>query len=104
MPERVKICYLVYAVRRELERDAASQVIVFAQTCRRAQQLTMALLELRLPATPLHSRLAQRDRVGSLTSFRSGKARVLCATDVAARGLDIAVRMDSILKRSTFYV
>lgn len=39
--------------------------------------------------TPLHSELPQRDRIDSLGRFRAQAARILVATDVASRGLDI---------------
>jgi ATP-dependent RNA helicase DDX49/DBP8 len=66
-----------------------SQAIVFATTCRGAELLHQILVTLQLCSVSLHSRLRQRDREASLNAFRSGVARVLVATDVASRGLDI---------------
>jgi ATP-dependent RNA helicase DDX49/DBP8 len=90
VPERAKICYLVYALRTMIEQNPKNQAIVFSATCRRAQQLAMALERLDIKTAPLHSMLPQKVRTRSLGELRSGSLRVLSATDVAARGLDIA--------------
>ena len=47
------------------------------------------LATLRIRSVPLHSALPQIERAENLASFRSGLAKVLVATDVASRGLDI---------------
>jgi ATP-dependent RNA helicase DDX49/DBP8 len=90
VPERAKICYLVYALRTMIEQNSKNQAIVFSSTCRRAQQLAMALDRLDIRTAPLHSMLPQKVRTRSLGLLRDGSLRVLSATDVASRGLDIA--------------
>lgn len=52
--------------------------------------LTALLQTLAIRSTALHSRLTQRDRLTSLSLFRSSIIPVLVSTDVGARGLDIA--------------
>jgi ATP-dependent RNA helicase DDX49/DBP8 len=47
------------------------------------------LEELEIATAPLHSGLAQRNRMASLDRFKSGRVSILLATDVASRGLDI---------------
>jgi superfamily II DNA/RNA helicase len=47
------------------------------------------LKELGISSVPLHSDLTQQQRLDNLEAFRAGKVKVLVATDVASRGLDI---------------
>jgi len=78
--------------RQELSRH--HQSIVFCRTCREAELLANLLARLGLTACSLHSMRPQRERAAALASFKSGHSRVLVATDVASRGLDIpAVRL-----------
>ncbi|PVG00493.1 putative DEAD box protein [Serendipita vermifera] len=64
-------------------------LIVFTNTVHDTIRLTLILRSLNIAAIPLHSKLSQSTRLGSLNKFRSGGRQVLIATDVAARGLDI---------------
>lgn len=95
MPARIKDCYLVYLLRTFLAEPAPAppalpeQIIVFASTCNAAQLLAETLRLLDVPSAPLHSRIAQNQRNQSLRRFKSRIVRVLVATDVASRGLDI---------------
>ena len=63
--------------------------LVFVETKRGADQLEDYLLRHNLPATSIHGDKTQAEREMALRAFRSGKCRILVATDVAARGLDI---------------
>ncbi|KIY96932.1 ATP-dependent RNA helicase [Monoraphidium neglectum] len=63
--------------------------LVFVETKRGADQLEDYLLRHSLPATSIHGDKTQAEREMALRAFRSGKCRILVATDVAARGLDI---------------
>jgi superfamily II DNA/RNA helicase len=65
------------------------KAIVFTRTKREADELANELIHRGLEAEALHGDLAQSQRERALGSFRSGRAGVLVATDVAARGLDI---------------
>jgi superfamily II DNA/RNA helicase len=65
------------------------RTIVFTRTRKDCDELAMELIHRGLEAEAIHGDLAQAQRERTLSSFRSGKARVLVATDVAARGLDI---------------
>ncbi|MCC7405452.1 MAG: DEAD/DEAH box helicase [Bdellovibrionales bacterium] len=64
-------------------------VIIFAKTKRRAQNLFRHLESYGHQVELLHGGRTQGQRNKALQRFRDGKARILCATDVAARGLDV---------------
>ncbi|KAL7267970.1 putative RNA helicase [Rhizina undulata] len=63
--------------------------IIFTNRTSTANLLTHTLKLLDHRVTPLHSELPQRERIDSLGRFRAEAARILVATDVASRGLDI---------------
>ena len=65
------------------------QVIIFVKTCHTCQLLGMTLNRLGYPCVALHSMKPQRDRSSALSQFRSQQVKILIATDVASRGLDI---------------
>ncbi|KAJ3723031.1 DEAD-domain-containing protein [Lentinula raphanica] len=73
--------------------DAAPQqpppTIIFCARPRTAAYLTIFLKSMSIRSTALHSRLTQRERLSSLSLFRSSVVPVLISTDVGARGLDI---------------
>lgn len=65
------------------------QVLVFTRTKHGANKLAKQLCEDGLSADAIHGNKSQAARVRALQDFKSGKVRVLVATDVASRGLDI---------------
>lgn len=67
-----------------------SQVIVFCKTKQSADQVSRDLVRRELSANAIHGDKSQQTRLEVLQQFKDGKLRVLVATDVAARGLDIA--------------
>ena len=67
-----------------------SQAIVFTSTKRAAEELARDLDGAGVPALALHGDLVQRERTRTLNRLRAGDCRVLVATDVAARGIDVA--------------
>jgi superfamily II DNA/RNA helicase len=73
-----------------LLRDTAlNQAIVFTATKKSADDLSESLLEQGYAAAALHGDMTQRERNRTLTLLRRGGMRVLVATDVAARGIDV---------------
>ena len=66
------------------------QVIVFCKTKQSADQVARDLVRRGLSANAIHGDKSQQTRLDVLSQFKSGELRVLVATDVAARGLDIA--------------
>jgi superfamily II DNA/RNA helicase len=74
---------------RILQSPGRGGVYVFVRTKHMADRLVNELEELGAPAIPIHGDLRQTAREKNLERFRSGKATVLVATEVAARGLDV---------------
>ena len=72
-----------------LGRDAIESVLVFVRTRRRADVLARRLQRERMNAACIHGDRSQSEREKALESFRRRSARVLVATDVAARGLHV---------------
>jgi ATP-dependent RNA helicase RhlE len=77
-------------LRELLERVHYDSVIVFCRTKHRADRIAMLLKRNNHSVAVLHSNRTQREREEALKGFRSGRFEVLVATDIAARGLDIA--------------
>ena len=67
----------------------SSSIIIFVGTCRRCQEITEILTELGLDCVALHSMMSQLRRIAALGKFKSHLSRILIATDIASRGLDI---------------
>ena len=74
---------------RLLQDPAMGQVLIFVSMRRRADDVQMSLKIRNISCAALHSDLSQRDRDKALESFRNGSVRVLVATDLAQRGLDV---------------
>jgi ATP-dependent RNA helicase RhlE len=55
----------------------------------RAERVAAALLRANIPSLTMHGDKDQRDRLSVMQQFREGKVKVLIATDVSARGIDI---------------
>jgi ATP-dependent RNA helicase RhlE len=67
------------------------QVLVFISTKHGANRLTEKLNKGAIKAAAIHGNKSQGARTGALAGFKAGEIRVLVATDVAARGIDIAL-------------
>ncbi|BBG66699.1 ATP-dependent RNA helicase RhlE [Hydrogenimonas sp.] len=65
------------------------QVLVFTRTKHGADKLSRRLAQDGLPSTSIHGNKTQAARMKALKAFKDGRVRVLVATDVAARGIDI---------------
>lgn len=65
-------------------------LIIFFQTRRGTDKISRWLTEHGQDVRVLHSDLRQRDRISALQDFKDGKVKILSATDVASRGLDIS--------------
>ncbi|MGE3529575.1 MAG: DEAD/DEAH box helicase [Methyloceanibacter sp.] len=66
------------------------RILVFTRTKRGADRVCRNLAQAGFSATALHGNKAQNARVRALEAFRNGDVRVLVATDIAARGIDVA--------------
>ncbi|MBD3894434.1 DEAD/DEAH box helicase [Halomonas sp. ML-15] len=89
----------VYKVDREKKRELLAhlistqqwnQVLVFTRTKHGANRLAEQLSKQDIPAMAIHGNKSQSARTKALASFKAGDLRVLVATDIAARGLDIS--------------
>jgi superfamily II DNA/RNA helicase len=74
---------------RLLNETEVDQALVFTATKRSAQALSVELAGRGFIAGALHGDMQQKERTRMLNSLRDGRMRVLVATDVAARGIDV---------------
>jgi ATP-dependent RNA helicase RhlE len=78
------------AMLAELLADKAiERALVFTRTKHGADRVTRQLAVSGIDATAIHGNKSQSQRERALDAFRSGRARVLVATDIAARGIDV---------------
>ena len=94
----VGITQAVYPVPQELksalflallERGEMKDALVFTRTKHRANRLNEYLVKHGVKAERIHGNRSQGQRTEALAGFKSGKYRVLVATDIAARGIDV---------------
>jgi len=92
------VSHVVHPVARDRKRQLLSeligsrnlqQVLVFTKTKMGAERLSKQLIKDGLRSTSIHGDKSQGARTRALADFKDGKVRVLVATDVAARGIDI---------------
>ncbi|MCH7990653.1 MAG: DEAD/DEAH box helicase, partial [Planctomycetes bacterium] len=76
-------------LQKILRSDGVGRVLVFTKTKRTANMLAENLLRGGINATAIHGNKSQSARQRALDAFRRNKVKVLVATDVAARGIDI---------------
>ena len=74
---------------RLLVRERPRQAIVFCRTKRGVDRLHRRLAKLTSKASCIHGDMDQRDRDNVMQKFRAGKTRLLVATDVVGRGIDV---------------
>jgi ATP-dependent RNA helicase RhlE len=72
-----------------IEAQGAERAIVFTRTKHGADRLARALESSGIPAQAIHANKSQGNRTRTMEGFRSGSLRVLVATDLAARGIDV---------------
>jgi len=79
-----------YALLRDmLEDPAIDSMLVFTKTKHGADKLVMTLKDDGYSAVAIHGDKSQRERSNNLDMFKRGRAKLLIATDVAARGVDV---------------
>lgn len=74
----------------DLINAAKGLVIVFARTKHRTDRLARYLSDCGVKVTRIHGDRSQAQRTSSIVGFKSGQYRVMVATDIAARGLDVS--------------
>jgi ATP-dependent RNA helicase RhlE len=89
----------IYPVDRERKKELLAklikdhnwfQVLVFTRTKHGANNLAEFLTKQGIPSLAIHGNKSQAARTRALAEFKTGKLQVLCATDIAARGIDIS--------------
>ena len=94
----VGVTHAVYPVAGELksalliallEQAAWQSVLVFTRTKHRANRLADTLERRGIAAARIHGNRSQAQRIAALAGFKAGTSRVLVATDIAARGIDV---------------
>lgn len=85
--EKAKKSELLYTV---LEKEQGKSVLVFSRTKHGADKIARVLNKKGIGCEAIHGNKSQGARQRALTNFKSGKTRVIIATDIAARGIDIA--------------
>jgi ATP-dependent RNA helicase RhlE len=94
----VGITQAVYPVPQELKsalfaallsRGEIKEALIFTRTKHRADRLQRYLVKVGIQAERIHGNRSQAQRTAALAGFKSGKYRVLVATDIAARGIDV---------------
>lgn len=78
------------ALMHIIQNHDIESMIVFARTKTGADQVAKTLIQNHVAATCIHSNRTQSQRQSALEAFRNGEYKVLVATDVAARGIDVS--------------
>ncbi len=76
-------------LERLVKEHPESKLLVFVRTKVRAERVAAAMARVEIATVTLHGGKEQEDRVEAMKSFREGAVKVLIATDVSARGIDI---------------
>ena len=84
-----KTAFLLDLLERESERETLDKVLVFTRTRRASERLSHILKARNHSVNRIHADRSQPQREAALRDFRDGRTRVLVATDIAARGLDV---------------
>jgi ATP-dependent RNA helicase RhlE len=79
-----------FFLERIVRENPESKILVFVRTKVRSERVMKAMDRVEIKANTIHGGLTQEERSSTLESFRSGVCSLLIATDVTARGIDIA--------------
>jgi ATP-dependent RNA helicase RhlE len=78
-----------FFLERVITENPESKILVFVRTKVRAERVCSAMDRVGIKAVTIHGNKDQKDRLIALEQFRSGEVKVLIASDVTARGIDI---------------
>jgi ATP-dependent RNA helicase RhlE len=84
-PRELKSALLVELIKRNIIADA----LVFTRTKHRANRLADFIERHGIPTAKIHGNRSQSQRTAALAEFKAGRPRILVATDIVARGIDI---------------
>jgi ATP-dependent RNA helicase RhlE len=76
-------------MERMVNEQPDSKILIFVRTKVRAERVSKALERAGIVSATIHGDKDQKDRMKVLNEFRSGNTKILIATDVSARGIDI---------------
>ncbi len=79
-----------FFLERLVKENPESKILVFVRTKVRCERVQAAMQRVGIESVFMHGGKDQHDRLETLNTFRSGKVKMLIATDVSARGIDIA--------------
>jgi ATP-dependent RNA helicase RhlE len=79
-----------YFLERLVTENPESKILVFVRTKVRCERVHAAMERVNIPSIYMHGGKDQKDRLDVLNSFKQGNVKMLIATDVSARGIDIA--------------
>jgi len=85
VPQHLKADLLINILRK----TQVDSVLVFTRTKRGAKQVALKLELAGFKATSLQGNLSQNKRLSAMNGFRDGSLKILVATDIAARGIDV---------------
>ncbi|RLU23829.1 hypothetical protein DMN91_004037 [Ooceraea biroi] len=88
-PNNVVDSFLVEVIRTFRAKNKNGSIMIFTDTCKQCQLLSMTLNDVGFMNVALHAMIKQKERLAALNKFKSNHVQILIATDVAARGLDI---------------
>jgi len=85
-----KQALLTLALRKGLQSGEMDRVLVFTRTKHGADRVVKKLAQSNIAANAIHGNKSQPQRERALDEFRGGRTKVLVATDIAARGIDVS--------------
>ena len=78
-----------FFLERVISENPESKILVFVRTKVRAERVKKAMARVGIETITIHGDKEQEDRLKAMEAFREGKVKILIATDVSARGIDI---------------
>ena len=84
-----KQALLTMALRKGFQSGEMERVLVFTRTKHGADRVVKKLAQSNIPANAIHGNKSQPQRERALEEFKAGRAKILVATDIAARGIDV---------------
>ncbi|HEY5723703.1 MAG TPA: DEAD/DEAH box helicase [Allosphingosinicella sp.] len=73
-----------------LRKEKMERVLIFSRTKHGADRIVKQLAQSSIPANAIHGNKSQPQRERALAEFKAGKVKILIATDIAARGIDVS--------------
>ena len=78
-----------FFLERFINENPEAKILVFVRTKVRAERVLKAMARVKISSTTIHGDKSQNERTDAMTQFRKGEEKILIATDVSARGIDI---------------